>query len=273
MKKDFILDPLWITQGTYLDSEYFNYVLLDASVKYKEEIAADNIDRFCEVMFHILNLNNLAVTGNLFTAKYKEIWKEARIKQIQEELKKVYDLPDETTKIFKNANYVFLNIAIEYMKIHLDVLDKIKLFYMNKNIHHEKEIFIVTNKLGTNIYRIWKLSDDPKKNFGYSFTKVKTITIPDLVSDSFVKAVDSIVDPKLAGLTSSKNVCFAIIQEKEDESMVAKTVKDTLLLNKGIAKNHRFEPLLIGEVCRYIWTEKMLPFTLSQWRSEDVKEL
>ena len=115
---------------------------MDASVKYKEEIAADNIDRFYEVMFHILNLNNLAVTGNLFTAKYKEIWKEARIKQIQEELKKVYDLPDETTKIFKNANYVFLNIAVEYMKIHLDILDKIKLFYMNKNIHHEKEIFI-----------------------------------------------------------------------------------------------------------------------------------
>ena len=69
MKKEFILDPLWITKGTYLDAEYFNYVLLDASLKYKKEIEADNIDRFYEVMFHMLNLNNLAVNGNIFTAK------------------------------------------------------------------------------------------------------------------------------------------------------------------------------------------------------------
>ena len=45
---------MWITQGSYLDSEYFTYVLLDASQKYKKEIDDDNIDRFYELsLIHI----------------------------------------------------------------------------------------------------------------------------------------------------------------------------------------------------------------------------
>ena len=73
MNKKFILDPLWLNKGTYLDAEYFNYVLLAASLKYKAELEKMNIDRFDEILYHILNLNNLAVNGNLFTPKFKKI--------------------------------------------------------------------------------------------------------------------------------------------------------------------------------------------------------
>ena len=101
-----ILDPLWITQGAYLDEEYFNYVLLDASIKYKKEISENNPDRFYEVLFHILNLNNLAVNGNLYTTKFKKILNIPRIEQIREDLKKLYEIQEDTVGIFKNANYV-----------------------------------------------------------------------------------------------------------------------------------------------------------------------
>jgi len=266
VKSEFILDPLWITKGSYLDSEYFNYILLDASLKYKKEIDSDSIDRFYEVLFHILNLNNLAVNGSIFTAKFKSLWNNPRLKQIQDELKKIYTISDDTADIFKNANYVFLNLLIEYMKIHLDILDKIKIFSLNPDLHLEKELFIVTNRVGSLEYKIWRLADDLKKNFGYSFTKVRTVSVEVIKDHALKEALDKLDDSKLANLQSKKNVCFAIINEKEDERKVAKTVKDTILLNKGIAKRVSFEPNIVAELYRHIWTERMMPFTLDQWK-------
>jgi hypothetical protein len=143
MQKSFILDPLWITKGTYLDSEYVTYVLLDASLKYKKEIEEDNIDRFYEVLFHCLNLNNLAVHGTIFTPKFKIIWKDPKLLQIQSDLSDINTLPKNTSEIFKNANFVFLNILLEYTNIHLDILEKLQLYYRNPKIHIEDEIFII----------------------------------------------------------------------------------------------------------------------------------
>lgn len=268
MKNDFLLDPLWITQGRYLDAEYFNYVLLDAGTKYRKEIEEGNIDHFYEVMFHILNLNNLAIKGNLFTAKFKEIWKEPRVQEIQKNLKQLYDIQPETAEIFKNANYVFLNFLIEYMDIHLEILEQTQIFHVNPNLHMEKEIFIVTNRLGSLDYRVWKLAHDSKKNFGYSFSKVKNVKIDAVRQNAFSEAVDLLDHPKLKGLSSAKNVCYAICENQADDSLVAKTVKDTILLNKGIAKNVAFEPLVIAEMYQHIWFEKMIPFTLEQWKFE-----
>ena len=66
MKRKQILDPLWITKGSYLDPEYFNYILLAASQRYRLDLEEGNLDYFYELFFHSLNLNNLAVDGNLF---------------------------------------------------------------------------------------------------------------------------------------------------------------------------------------------------------------
>ena len=268
MKKEFILDPLWITQGTYLDAEYFNYVLLDASLKYKKEIEEGKIDRFYEVVFHALNLNNLAVNGNLFTAKFKETWKNERIQQIQQELKKIYTLPPDLAEIFKNANYVFLNVLIDYMKIHLDVLDQVQMFYMNPLLHMEKEVYIVTNRLTSTEYRIWKLIQDEKKNFGYSFSKVKTVRLKRIENNAFSDTVDLLSLPKLESLESKKNVCYAVYEGDFEDSLIAKATKDTVLLNKGIAKELRFDAKIIYELYQHVWFEKMMPFTLDQWKFE-----
>jgi len=257
---------MWITQGSYLDSEYFTYVLLDASQKYKKEIDDDNIDRFYEVMFHSLNLNNLAVNGKLFTPKFKSVWEEPRIMEIRSELQKIYSMPVDVAEIFKNANYMFLSMILEYMKIHIDILSKVKIFHLNKRIQVEPEIFLVINHSGKATYKIWKFAEDKKRDFGYSFTKVKSLEVPNLRENVIRDEIEKLNDPKFASMNGKRNVIFAIIENDEDERKVAKSVKDVILLNRGIAKSDMdFSPEIITELYSLLMIEKLMPFTLNDW--------
>lgn len=265
MKSKFILDPLWITQGSYLDEEYFNYVLLDASLKYKKEISENSLDRFYEVLFHVLNLNNLAVNGSLHTPKFKEILDNPRIEQIRSDLKKIYEIQEDTVGIFKNANFVFLNIVLEYIQIHLDILNKIKLFYMNREIHLEKEIFIVINTSSTHTYNIWKLIEDKRRNFGYSLSRIAKLELPEVKENMLKYELEKLDNPKLTGIAGNVNLFFAIAEDGVNETQVANAIKDIAMINKGIAKDADFEPLILDELYKCVWFEKMIPFTLDQW--------
>lgn len=265
MKNSFVLDPLWITKGSYLDAEYFMYVLLDAGMKYRKEIAEGNLDRFYEVMFHSLNLNNLAVNGKMFNSKLKSVWDEPRLNQIREELAKIYQQPIEVAEIFRNANYLFLNLLIEYIELHSDVLEKVKVFYMNKKIHAEDEIFVVTNHAGTTAYRVWKLSFNRKSDFGYSFSKIRTLRVPELRENVLKDEIERLDDPKLNAMVGKTNVIFAIIEEAKDESTVAKAIKDTILLNRGIARKVNFELSITQDLYDLLNVEKIMPFTLNDW--------
>lgn len=265
MKNPFILDPLWITKGSYLDSEYFMYVLLDANLKYRKELEDGNIDRFYEVLFHSLNLNNLAVNGSLFNSKLKSICEEPRIKLIREELMKIYNQPIEVAEIFRNANYLFLNLLIEYTDLHSEILEKVRVFYMNKKIHAEPEVFIVVNHAGSTSYKIWRLAFDQKKDFGYSFTKVKSVEVPELRENVLRDEIEKLGDPKLDSMSGKKNVIFAISDERKDDKLVAKAVKDTVLLNRGIAKKVNFELSITQDLHDLLMVEKIMPFTLNDW--------
>jgi hypothetical protein len=143
LKKNQILDPLWITKGSYLDPEYFNYILLDASQKYKKDLEEGDLRYFYELFFHSLNLNNLAVDGRLFDFKMHPSLKNERIQQIKKELKQIFERKSEVVEIFRNANYVFLNLMMDYMDVQLSVLDETEFFYLNEHIHEQKEIFLV----------------------------------------------------------------------------------------------------------------------------------
>lgn len=266
----FILDPLWITKGNYLDSERIDYVLLDASMKYREELDEGNLDYFYEVLFHSLNLNNLATNGTLFNNKFKEVLSNARIKEIRDNLKSIYEIKQETTEIFKNANFVFLNTLLEYMTLELDIYDKLKLFYKNQRIHKFKEIFIVTNMMGEKVYKIWKLSEDRRKVLGYKFEKIRDIEVPEIRENILPEEIAKLNDPRLRKLDSTRNLCFVIIQEETDEDLAAVVVKDTILLNKGIAKKLNFETNILSELYRLLWGEKVMPFTLDQWVHDKV---
>ena len=237
---------------------------MDASLKYQKEIKDGNIDRFYEVLFHSLNLNNLAVNGKLFTPKFKSVWDEPRLKQIRDELGKIYQQPLEIADIFRNANYLFLNLLIEYTDLQSKILDKVRIFYVNKKIHAEPEIFIVTNKLDTT-YKIWKLTFDQKKEFGYSLIKVKNLEVPELKENVLKEEVMKLNDPRLETMVGKSNVIFAIIEDRQDDKLVAKAVKDTLLLNRGIAKKADFEVNVSQDLHDLLAVEKIMPFTLNDW--------
>jgi hypothetical protein len=264
LKKKQILDPLWITKGSYLDPEYFSYVLLAASQKYRLDLEEGTLDYFYEIFFHSLNLNTLAVDGSLHDFKMHPVWKNERVKQITKELKQIYSKKAEVVEIFRNANYVFLNLILDYMDIQLDVLDGLDFFYMNETIHEQSEIFLVINSAGSKKYSIWKITDDRRKDFGYSFKKIKTINIPEVKENALREELDRLQDPELEKMKEHKNVCFAV-SEGPPEKMVANVLKDTILLNKGIAKGIKFEPTIINELHGLLIMERLMPFTLNQW--------
>lgn len=264
MKNKNILDPLWITKGSNLDPEYLNYILLAASQKYRYDLEEGSLDKFYEIFFHSLNLNTLAVNGNILDFKMHSIWNNERIKQITSELKQIYKKETDAIEIFRNANYVFVNLLLDYMEIQLDVLENIDLFYVNQKIHEEPEIFIVISTIGRKKYSIWKIEHNLKKDFGYSFKKIKSINIPKVKENILREELDRLQDPKLINMKEHKNVVFALL-EGPPEKMVANIIKDIFMLNRGIAKNTIFEPMIIAEMQSLLLMERLVPFTLNQW--------
>jgi hypothetical protein len=266
MKKEFILDPLWITKGTYLDAEYFNYVLLAAGQKYKQELDDENIDHFEEVLFHILNLNNLAVNGMIFTERFKPITDGNHLEEIRQNLKTLYQPDDGTTEILRNANFVFINILFDYMNLQLDLLEGVKLFHVNPKIHMEKEIFIALNIIGQEEHEIWRYRENSRAILGYTLTKMQNVKLDSEGDSSLEEEVDQLGDPNMQNLSGKKNLLFATIDDpNRDNKTIAKILKDIILLNKGLAKTVNFEPSMIEQLYPVLWMEKIVPFTLDQW--------
>lgn len=264
-----ILDPLWITKGKYFDAEYFKYILLAASQKYQKEIDQGGIDHFDEVLFHILNLNNLAIDGDLFDFKFKQVVDDSRVNLIREQLKKIYDIPSETIEIFRNANYIFMNLLLDYLDIQLEILDSIKLYYVNRYLHDEKEIYLVTNYENESEYSIWKITESKRSNFGYKFEFIIDIVLDELKPNALSEKITNANDPRLKNMSGDTNVIFAILKKEHNKVLSAKIVKNLITLNKGIAKKLPFELNLMDEVNALIWTEKVMPFTLGAWSTGD----
>lgn len=263
-KRSTILNPLWITQGSYLDPEYFTYVLMAATKKYKEDLETGELAYFYEILFHSLNLNNLAVDGNLFDFKMKSHFDGVRIKKIKDDLSKIYEKKTEVVEIFKNANYVFLNLLLEYMDEQIRLLEVISIINKNKGIHNESEVFILARGESSSEHHLWKLKFNKRSNFGYTFKKIATLTIEDIRPPSLRESIRGLNNPELDGLDESKNLCFVLLHEVEEIAGI-NVVKDTLLLNRFIAKDGDFYDSLIFELQDLILAEKLIPFTLNQW--------
>lgn len=260
-----ILDSLWLIKARFMDSEYFSYVLLAAAQKYKKDLEEGDLSYFYEVLFHSLNLNTLAVEGNLFDFKMNPVWKEDRIKKIREDLKKIYeDTYSETIEIFRNANFVFLSLLIDYMEAQNYFLDNSELFFVNPKLHQQKEIFIITNCINTNRYVIWKLVFDKKKEFGFSFRRLKSLR---LVFEDNATLREEIIKQNissLSGMREKENVLFAILHNKE-ETATATVIKDLLVLNAAISKDSNLDPSLISELQELLAADRVMPFNLNQW--------
>lgn len=263
-KKSTILDPLWITQGTYLDPEYFSYILMAATKKFKEDLETGDLSHFYEVLFHSLNLNNLAVDGNIFDFKMKPYLNTERINKIKDDLSKIYEEKTEVVEIFKNANYVFLNLLLEYMDEQIDILNEISILVKNTLIHQQSEIFIIAKGLEGNEYPIWKLKFDKRLILGHSLKKIAKVEIEELAPNILREKLDALDTPDIKNINENKNVCFIVLNDIDEKTGV-NVVKDCLLINRFVARDNDFHGLLIMELQELIATEKLVPFTLNQW--------
>jgi hypothetical protein len=192
------------------------------------------------------------------------IWKNDRILHIKKELKTIFEKKSEIVEIFRNANYVFLNLILDYMDQQISALELIEFFYLNDSIHEQKEIYIVINLEGSKKYSIWQLKEDKKKDFGYSFKKLKSITIEQIKENALRQKIEELGDTELLKMKDRVNVCFAVIDEI-DEKLIANVLKDTIILNKGIAKGLKFEPAILNELQTILISERIMPFTLNNW--------
>jgi hypothetical protein len=264
-KRKEILESLWLLKGECIDAEYFSYVLLAAAQKYKKDLESGNLSHFYELLFHSLNLNTLAVEGNLFDFKMNPVWKEERIRKIKSDLKKIYeDSTSETVEIFRNANYVFLSLLIEYMEAQRYFLENMEIFFVNPKIHQQKEVYIITNCMGTKRYTIWQLVHDKKKDFGFSFKKIKTLRVTLSDTNTLKQEIAEQNIESLAGMKEKENVIFAILEDKEEHAS-ANVIKDLILLNRAISRDFPLDANLIAEIQGLLMAERVMPFNLNQW--------
>jgi hypothetical protein len=263
MSNTHILDPLWITKGNHgLDPEYSKYILLAANKKYRKNLDEGDTSSFYEILFHSLNLNNLAVEGSMFNFNMTPVWDDPRLLEIRDQLRKLYQLPEDLVEIFKNANFLLTGLLLDYLEIMLDLTDQTKSYFVNHAIHREKEIFIVLNIEGSMSYDIWKLRADRRFKFGHKVVRIKTIKLNDLKENALHEAIELDGDPQLQNMDPDTNVLFTVMQDPLDTDKLASAVGSSLVFSRGITKGVRYEPNILSELYDLLSKERVLPFTM-----------
>lgn len=263
MKKEHILDPLWITKGSPgLDPEYYKYILLAANKKYREKLESGDISSFYEIVFHALNLNNLAVDGSVFKFNMTPVWDNPRLKEIRKSLRKLYQLPEDLVEILKSANFLLTSLIVDYLDEILEASNNCKVYFVNHNIHNQREIFIVITKKNSSDYSVWKLRFDRRFKFGHSIEKVRDVELNTLEDNALKDAVDKLDDPQLSNMDANTNICFAIIEGNENEPNIASFIANTIIFSNGILKRHAFNPKVLDDLFQLVKVERVMPFTM-----------
>lgn len=263
MKQEHVLDPLWITLGQGgLDPEYHKYILLAANKKYREKLEKGDISSFYEIVFHALNLNNLAVDGSVFKFNMTPVWDNPKLTEIRKNLRKLYQLPEDLVDILKNANFLLTNLIVDYLDEILESSDKCKVFFVNQNIHNQREIFIVINQNKSTNYSIWKLRFDRRFKFGHNIEKIRNVEL-DIDKDNALRdAVNKLEDPQLKNMDANTNVCFAITEDNENELNIASFISNSIIFSNGILKGHSFNPRVLDDLFELVKVERVMPFTM-----------
>jgi len=266
MSKEHILDPLWITKGRAgLDPEYYNYVLLAANKKYREKLNEGDVSSFYEIVFHCLNLNNLAIEGSIFEFNMKQKLNDPKLKEIKENLKHIYQLPENLVEIFKSANFLFINLLIDHLDKILDATDDSKMYFMNSKIHMQKEVFLVMSRIKSSKYSIWKIKFDKRLKFGHSLEKVKELEIENSGKSLKADDIKEFNQPDLEGFFPNRNVCFNVYKSDINENAMAIGILNSLILNRAVYRDQKFEANILAELLEILETEGLLPFTMRSW--------
>lgn len=265
-KQSYILDPLWITKGAGdIDAEYMKYVLLAANKKFRENLKAGDVSGFNEVIFHALNLNNLAVEGMVHDFNLRPVWDDPRLAEIRESLRKIYQIPEEVSEVFKSANYLFVRLMIDYLDRMIEGLSKCKTYFSNDYVYTEKTIFILINYKKSDDYEIWKLRFDNRLKMGSRLEKIKTIQLDKSESGALKEFVKNDQNQKMKGLDPDRNVIFASMSRKEDTHIIANSIACTISFTKGISMGMPFSIPIMEELYDILVDEQVLPFTIRTW--------
>lgn len=265
-KKSHILDPLWITQGKgTIDSEYMKYVLLAANKKFREKLGEGDVSGFNEVIFHALNLNNLAVEGMLHDFNLKPTWDDPRLVEIRESLRKIYQIPEEISEVFKSANYLFVRLMLDYLDQILDSLSACDTYFTNDYIHAERNIFIVTTYRKSDEHQIWKLRFSNRLKMGSRLELIKTLKLDKSKSGALEEALESETDPRFKGISPEKNVILAVLLKSAKPTQVANSIACTASFTRGIGMGLPFNLPIMEELYDILMDEQVLPFTIKTW--------
>jgi hypothetical protein len=224
-------------------------------------------ENFYEIMFHYLNLNNLVLDGNMFDFKMNSFWKNEKIKRISRELYHFYKNHNDSGETIRMANEVFKELSLKYLQRESKgIRDKDNnLYYVNKKIHLCNEIIILINKKSSKDYHVFKLKTDGRKSKGYSFDKIGVMNIKKLESDSLNKAIDELNNKDLKNLDPDTNLLFCVAKDKKIEiEETATSIKNSILLNKLVANDIRFDPHIIINSYNLLLYENILPFKLDE---------
>lgn len=259
----YTLDPLWITKGgSHLDAEYYSYVLLAANKKFRESLDDGDVSKFDEIIFHTLNLNNLVIEGSMLDSNLKPNWKDPKIIEIREHLRKIYDVPDNLIEIFRNANYLFTNLLIDHLDQMLDAVDRSKVFFVNPMIYQEKEIYFIVNQRKRSNYSAWKMRFDRRFKLWQKIEHIVDLEIDPVIDDALKKKIKEIKDPRLESIDANKNVIFIVTNKDVNRELAVRAMAGSISFTRLIGLDYPFNPNILDELYDIIMQEKVLPFTI-----------
>lgn len=259
-----ILDPLWITKGeSGLDSEYCKYIILAANKKYRKLLDKGDTSKFYEILFHSLNLNNLAVEGKIFDFKFKSIASSGKLEDIRSYLKDMYALPPDLVTIFKNSNYLLINLLIDYLDNMLGNIEKSNVYYVNRSIQVEKEIFIVLNRSKTDTYQVWKLKFDGRFKFGHKLIQMDSLEFDREVDRALQITIENLKLDGYDNMSSNKNVVFVSNADNRIKDIeIIRSLSNSIVFCRGISKTVPYDSNILDELRETIVRDRIIPFTL-----------
>lgn len=267
MNSQHVLDPLWIIKGSEdFDPEYYKYVMLAANKQWRDQLEEGSLSSFYEILFHSLNLNNLAVEGKILDFKMNPIWDEPKLKRIRKHLRKVYQLPDNIIEIFKNSNYVLSRLLVDYLDNMLEKYEEYNTYFVNKFIHNEKEIFIVSNVNKETNYSVFKLKFDRRFKYGHKLERIIEVELDGEEDNALYNELVKSKDSRVESIDPDKNVIFVVLNKDSDKTEASQITAFSLIFSKGIIGENIYQTNILLELYDLLSNEHVLPFTISSWK-------